>query len=79
MLLVGKLAAGRYFWLRHGQVVGRERPACAKLSKERCRTHINLGSARRARAQALSCNSKRIRCRGGMDAKGCKRDVKGDE
>lgn len=49
MLLVGKLAAGRYFWLRHDQVVGRERPACAKLSKERCRTHINLGSTYKAR------------------------------
>ncbi|PTB36906.1 hypothetical protein M441DRAFT_271684 [Trichoderma asperellum CBS 433.97] len=54
MLLVGKLAVGRYFWLRHDQVVGRERPACAKLGKERRRTHINLGSTTRARAQALS-------------------------
>lgn len=81
MLRVGKLAVGRYFGLRHDQAVGRERPACAKLSKERCsRTHINLGSTTRARAQALSWRfqkdpmerekgCKRMQ----KDAKGCKK------
>lgn len=44
MLLVGKLArwAG-ISGLRQDQVVGRERLACARLGKERRRTHINLG------------------------------------
>ncbi|EHK45310.1 hypothetical protein TRIATDRAFT_299982 [Trichoderma atroviride IMI 206040] len=76
MLLVGKLAVGRYFWLRHDQVVGRERPACAKLSKERCRTHINLGSTTRARAQALGTWFQKDPMKRG---KGCKRMQKGDE
>ncbi|KAL6878603.1 hypothetical protein J3F83DRAFT_723165, partial [Trichoderma novae-zelandiae] len=37
------LAVGRYSWLRHNQVVGRERPACARVGKEKRETHVNLG------------------------------------
>lgn len=44
MLVVGELAVGRYFWLRHDQVVGRDASGMrARLSKERRETHINLG------------------------------------